>query len=93
MRHDAIEIGMAQRAARRRHAKRMMRSILGAQGATAGSNVPAPATDAVDEAFAGMSNDEARSTNVDLLSQLSEQLEALEHQRDKLVKLLRDIET
>ncbi len=90
MRHDPIEIGLASKAVRRRGAKRMLRTILATQQPAAAGSIPA--TDALDEAFAGMSRDERRPRNLAVVTQLAEQLEALDRQREQLARLLRDIE-
>jgi hypothetical protein len=82
MRHDAIEIGLVGKAPQRRDAARMMRSSKAAQQ---------PAADALDEAFAGMSREE-RPKSLTVVTQLSEQLQALDQQREKLARLLREIE-
>jgi uncharacterized membrane protein YqiK len=90
MRHDPIEIGLAGKTARRRDAKRMIRTSMAARQLAA--EAEAPATDALDEAFAGLSRDERRPKSLSVVTQLAEQLEALDRQRAQLAQLLRDIE-
>jgi hypothetical protein len=90
MRHDAIEIEFPGKAVRRRDAERMLPFSKGSgQFEKAALK---PASDARDEAFAGMSQEARRPRNLSVVSQLSEQLLALDRQREQLAKLLRDIE-
>jgi hypothetical protein len=90
MRHEPIEIGLAGKIARRRDAKRLVRTSMAARQLA--MEASAPAAEARDEAFAGLSHDAQRPKRLAVLTQLSEQLEALDRQRDQLAKLLREIE-
>ena len=90
MRHDAVEIGMFHKAARRRDTKRMMRKFISANAPA--TQAVSPPTDVLDEAFAGLSRDEQKPNSLAVVSQLAEQLAALDRQREQLARLLRDIE-
>ena len=91
MRHDAIELGLVGKAPRRRDTERMMRTSITARQPAAEAADSTSATHALDEAFAGMSRDE-RPKNLGVVTQLAEQLQALDQQREKLAQLLREIE-
>jgi hypothetical protein len=90
MKHEPIEIRLAAKISRRRDAKRLLRTSMAARQLE--SEAAAPATDVLDEAFAGLSRDERGPKNLSVVTQLAEQLEALDRQRERLAKLLRDIE-
>ena len=90
MRHEPIEIGLANKTVRRRDAKRLVRTSMAARQLA--SEAAAPAAVARDEAFAGLTHDAERPKRLAVVTQLSEQLEALDRQREQLAKLLRDIE-
>jgi hypothetical protein len=90
MRQEPIEIGLAAKIARRRDVKRLVRTSMAARQLAAKAG--APAADARDEAFAGLSRDAERPKRLAVVTQLSQQLEALDRQREQLAKLLRDID-
>lgn len=90
MRHDTIEIVFPGKSVRRRDAHLLTRPRTASDEREAA--VEAPASDARDEAFAGLSRDERRPKDLFVVTQLAEQLEALDRQRGQLARLLRDIE-
>jgi hypothetical protein len=90
MRHEPIEIGLVGKTARRRDAKRLLRTSIAARQLA--PEVAAHPADARDEAFAGMSHDAEPPKRLAVLTQLSEQLQALDRHREQLAKLLREIE-
>lgn len=91
MRHDAIEIGLVGKAPRPRYTRRVLQTSMAARQPAAEVAGSAPATTALDEAFAGMSR-EKRPNSLAVVTQLAEQLQALDRQREQLAKLLREIE-
>jgi hypothetical protein len=93
MRHEPIEIGLAGKIARRKTAQRMLRIMAATRRSPNEAVDCTPATNARDEAFAGLEHATSRSNRLAVLSQLNEQLTALDRQREQLATLLREIET
>src|SRR5262245_36528929 len=99
MRSEPTEIGLAHKVARRREVERIMRSSMAARRAAADAKTPRAC--AFDEAFADMpqmmpakesGDGDHRASQLSLVAQLAEQLQALDRQREQLARLLQDVE-
>jgi hypothetical protein len=101
MRHDPIEFGLTNASARMRRSTTMSKS---ARGGVIGT-VDLPTADVIDEAFAGLEEfnsnagswnspgNHGHALNKALVANLAAQLNALDHQREQLAQLLRNVDT
>jgi hypothetical protein len=94
MRHDPIEIAMAGSSTRRRAAGRATKfSSAGSKGEPCVIDEAFARFDGIDDSTSRGRNGDRRMMKDSLVSDLAAQLEAIDRQRERLVRLLQSVET